>query len=447
MVDVQQGDGLILETPQGKIVFIDGGDNKLFARHAAWRYRHHQTSDTNPLEVDAILVTHGDADHFKGLNILRKTEHDRTPAEKRLFIHPKRIYHNGLVKASSTRFDDEEMFGDTAELADGTLVILDLYDDPRHAPADLQNADFKDWAETLTRWERHGPIDLRRIAFGDDEAELFDFLHEEGIDVELQGPFPFEVDVDGETRTVLPFLNTPKKSAEMHVADDTLDSDAPSASHTINGHSIAFRLTFGNVRFCLTGDLNRESMANMAEHLDLGDLEAEIVKAPHHGSHDFDFNALKETKPVVTIVSSGDESAFHEHIHPRATLMSALGKVNRGKTGILLCTELAAFFKKMDYSHTRKDIAKYFRDRKEETFTGAELARLFGGARPPTTEFGKKAFFGFDRTNFGIIHIRTDGERVLVFTHSGKKGLREAYRFHMDTDHKVKFAKEPEIRS
>ena len=29
--------------------------------------------------------------------------------------------------------------------------------------------------------------------------------------------------------------------------------------------------------------------------------------------------------------------------------------------------------------------------------------------------------FGFERTNFGIIHIRTDGERVLVFTHSGKK--------------------------
>jgi len=41
MVDVQQGDGLILETPSGKIIFIDGGDNKLFARYAAYRYACH----------------------------------------------------------------------------------------------------------------------------------------------------------------------------------------------------------------------------------------------------------------------------------------------------------------------------------------------------------------------------------------------------------------------
>ena len=44
MVDVQQGDGMILESPSGKIVFIDGGDNKLFARHAAARFLHRQTS-------------------------------------------------------------------------------------------------------------------------------------------------------------------------------------------------------------------------------------------------------------------------------------------------------------------------------------------------------------------------------------------------------------------
>src|SRR5215208_4130790 len=43
MVDVQQGDGMILETPpdendETRVVFIDGDDNKLFARHVAARY-------------------------------------------------------------------------------------------------------------------------------------------------------------------------------------------------------------------------------------------------------------------------------------------------------------------------------------------------------------------------------------------------------------------------
>ncbi|HKY08030.1 MAG TPA: hypothetical protein VJQ55_07310, partial [Candidatus Binatia bacterium] len=69
MVDVQQGDGMILETPPDenhntRLVFIDGGDNKLFARHIAARYLHRQSSAASPLEVDLILITHGDADHF-----------------------------------------------------------------------------------------------------------------------------------------------------------------------------------------------------------------------------------------------------------------------------------------------------------------------------------------------------------------------------------------------
>ncbi len=53
-------------------------------------------------------------------------------------------------------------------------------------------------------------------------------------------------------------------------------------------------------------------------------------------------------RPVVSLISSGDESADKEHIHPRATLVSALGKVSRGETGIVLCTELAAFFAMRD---------------------------------------------------------------------------------------------------
>jgi len=34
-VDVQQGDGAVIETPDGKIILIDGGDNQLFARYLA----------------------------------------------------------------------------------------------------------------------------------------------------------------------------------------------------------------------------------------------------------------------------------------------------------------------------------------------------------------------------------------------------------------------------
>lgn len=447
MVDVQQGDGMIIETPpdendQTRIIFIDGGDNKLFARHAAARFRHRRGTSKAPLEVDLILVTHGDADHFEGLSEIRKSETEKGISErKRLFIHPARIYHNGLVKAPGA-VPEEERLGRTVPGPGGTPMIVDLYDDPRDAPPAMQNVPFKGWAKTLTHWEKRGKIEFRRVAHGMDADDLFGFMGP--VKVEIQGPFTEQVKDpgDGRKKDALRFLHKPKKSALIHLEEGTEPgSEEFSVSHTINGHSIALRLTYGNVRFNLTGDLNQESMALMRQNLDLGELEAEIVKAPHHGSADFDFKALKAMKPVVSLISSGDESEQKEHIHPRATLVSALGKVSRGETGVVLCTELAAFFAKRDYSHERPLLAKFYEG--DEAITREDLRTFFGSRlRSQEDEKALPSYFGFERTNFGIIHVRTDGERVLVFTHSGKEGMRESYRFTVDGRHNVKFAKE-----
>lgn len=427
MVDVQQGDGMVLETPNGKTVLIDGGDNKLFARHLAWRFHHKQSSADNPYAVDAIIITHGDADHFDGLNDIVRSETERGIAgRKRLFLAPQRIYHNGLAKLpsklpSGKSRPDKSMFGQHTQV-NGVTYATQLHDDPSALPDAKLNAPFQRWKKTLQHWSARAPIAIRRIAFGDDEAQIFDFLEEEDIRVKLQGPFPETI----EGKPAFRFFRRPDKSAELHLQSD---EGAISASHTINGHSIALHITYGNVRFNLTGDVNRPAMKLALERIDPAELEAEIVKAPHHGSADFDFQALKAMSPVVGIISSGDESANKEHIHPRATLMAALGKVMRLDTGILLCTELAAFFTKRDYSHTRATLGRYFRDRAAETFTGEQVAKLFAGKLDEGDP--QPSFYAFERTNFGIIHIRTDGERVLAFTHSGKKGLNEAYAFNV----------------
>ena len=447
MVDVQQGDGMVLETPpdenhETKIIFIDGGDNKLFARHVAARYRHRQSSKTNPLGVDLILITHGDADHFEGLIDIKRSETEKgISARKRLFIHPRRVYHNGLVKGPSA-VPEEERLGRTVPNG-GAPMIVDLFDDPREAPDEMKNGPFKRWGDTLTHWEQRGDIAFRRVAHGMDADDLFGFLGP-AIKVEIQGPFQSRVNdpQDGATKDALPFLHQPPKSALIHMEEGSSpSSEKISVSHTINGHSIAFRLTYGNVRFNFTGDLNQESMALMRDNLDLSELEAEVVKAPHHGSADFDFKALKAMKPVVSIISSGDETANKEHIHPRATLVSALGKVSRGETGIVLCTELAAFFAMREHSHERRLIAKFYDG--DEGITRADLRKFYGSAtRSMEDEKALPSYFGFERTNFGIIHIRTDGERVLVFTHSGKEGMREAYRFSVDANHAIRFSRD-----
>ena len=42
-----------------------------------------------------------------------------------------------------------------------------------------------------------------------------------------------------------------------------------------------------------------------------------------------------------------------------------------------------------------------------------------------------------ERTNFGIVHVRTDGALALAFTHSGKAGVNEGYAFDVNAAHKV----------
>jgi beta-lactamase superfamily II metal-dependent hydrolase len=445
MVDVQQGDGFVLETPSGKIVLIDGGDNKLFARHVAARFRHRHSSDAEPLEVDAILITHGDADHFDGLNDIRRSETlPASHARKRLFIKPKRVFHNGLVKTPSKKngvtVPQVKRFGKTVEKG-GDIFAIDLVDDPREIPVEDRSAPFKRWCDSLDHWEQRGPIDLQRVAFGMDETELFGFLHDEGVQIEIQGPFETMVDDPTSNTPVagLVYFNKPARSAVLHLEQGAA-TGGPSASHTINGHSITFRITFGNVRFAMTGDQNKGSMERMLHEVGEENLEAEIVKVPHHGSHDFDFRALKAMRPVVALLSSGDEDTFHEHIHPRATLMAALGKVMRLDVGVIFSTELAAFFHKRSWSHKRETLKEFFDNHPSDTFTREEVKKFFVGKLDANDP---QAYFGFERTNFGIVHVRTDGERVLVFTHSGKKGMNEAYRFTVNIvngKHEVEFA-------
>ncbi|HTV18363.1 MAG TPA: MBL fold metallo-hydrolase [Polyangiaceae bacterium] len=462
MVDVQQGDGLVLETPGGKIMLVDGGDNKLFARHVAARYQHRRATAQRPLEVEAILVTHGDADHFDGLNELRRSEElPVSKASKRVFLHPKRVLHNGLVKRPSEldgrRVPDAQQFGSSSVDADGVTWATELVDDPRSVPASARNAAFDAWAASLDHWATRGPIDVRRVHADSDPGDVFDFLLRENVGVELLGPIQEQTSTPAGSVPALRFFGAPRKSPELHLEHGESAGGQPSASHTINGHSVALRLSYGNVRFLLTGDLNHAALERLLEHIagtpergSVGDrLEAEVVKAPHHGSHEFSAGALAAMKPVVALVSSGDESAFKEYIHPRATLMAALGHAMRGDTGVVLCTELAAFFSYRQQAHGREALRDFFADHPKASFTRDELVELFrGDGRPRAANApsvagagskGPDVFESFERTNFGIVHVRTDGERVLVFTHSGERGLNEAYRFAVSPSHAVQF--------
>jgi hypothetical protein len=43
-----------------------------------------------------------------------------------------------------------------------------------------------------------------------------------------------------------------------------------------------------------------------------------------------------------------------------------------------------------------------------------------------------KDFYAFSRAAFGIVMVRTDGKRLLVYTNSALEGMKEAYAFEMN---------------
>lgn len=397
-VDVQQGDGSVVESPSGKVMLIDGGDNQLFARYLAGRFR--GTSAARPQPVECILVTHGDADHFVGLpEILESEVHGEK--RKRLFIAPKRVYHNGIVKRPES-VPEKERLGPTKKVGKDVFLV-GLEEDLLAVPDNEMNQPFRKWKTTLETYSARNAIAFRRLQFGSEEA--FDFLADDEIEVEVLGPLVQEIG----GRPALKFLRKPPAGPRVgHEVFDTVDpaTGGLSASHTINGHSIVFRLTYGGFSYLFSGDLNDEAGRFLAREHNRGalNLKAEVFKVPHHGSADFSGAFIQAVAPIVSVVSSGDESARKEYIHPRATLMGALGRSSRVSEPLIFVTELVAFF------------------------------AVEGWAKLSDEKKAKKRgeFFGFSRTAFGIVKTRTNGQRLLVYTDSGNVKLKEAYAYALD---------------
>ena len=398
-VDVGQGDGAIIESPKGQIVVLDGGeeDNLYNYFTAAWAHE----LRTGPVELAAIVVSHGDADHFSGLTrlVMGRGPKDGPP------VATKRAFHNGLVKRPTSA--GSQMLGKTSKVG-GTTYIVGLEDDLLSVDDKDLNKPFLEWKAALQRLEKGtAGFRMRRLEYGDGSA--FDFLAGEDIAIDVLGPITDQV----KNKPALPMLHEP-------------GGGSLSMSHTINGHSVVLRLTYGNVRMLFGADLNEESEQRMLARTraDGISLTSEVLKVPHHGSADFSPAVLDAIRPVVSVISSGDESGAKEYIHPRAGLVGALGKYSRGtvERPLVYVTEMVAFFRRIG----RASVHGFSK-------TGAEL---------PT---GERVANAYAKSSFGIVHVRTDGERVLVATPSGKFDQKEAYAFRVGSNGAITFEATPAV--
>jgi len=348
-LDVGQGDAAFIVTPNNTKILVDGGLRDRALGFLIWKYR--LDLDGNDVIIDHLFLSHADKDHVEGL----------IPLLNHPNITVNAIHHNGIgIFDSGFNTDIGNLSGDgqltTLHSGLNDLDGLDLASGPHHVFADWIQA-IRDAGAAYDRIDRSiGVLDI-----GDPD-----------ITCEIVGPV---LEPDGQS---LRWLGD--------------------KSHTINGHSLVFRLTFNHVRAFFSGDLNETGSLHLLNHPS-SDLiiNAHIFKAPHHGSHEFSAALFEAVHPMLTVVSSGE---LPDHGHPRANFLGAIGRDSRGEEPLLFSTEIAALF--VDSGDP---------DSVADTGVMTTLGDL------DFTKFASnvEARQRFKKVLPGIINVRTNGEQIFAF--------------------------------
>ena len=375
-IDIGQGDGCHIVTPDDEVILIDSGVGTNMNRFLSWRYNLRsrnvrrapdfdpERAERAPWPIDHVVITHPDNDHYYGF--------------LDVFSNPKlsfdRIWHNGIVERPILEDDPSLWYPSRDDLGGyvrgGTSYLWDVAHTPERLReiVDAHPTSQKQLLRTLRACFANSPDATFQAVSRRDDAltvptHLGPFDGSTSVTLEVLGPITEEVDHNGESRRCL-----------RRLGDEGV---------TKNGHSVILKLVFGRLKVLLGGDLNTEaqdfllrqytSVSTKASTLEdriaayeaLGDtitdddrdrlerdrakraaqveearsvFECDVAKACHHGSAHFVDTFLRAVNPVVTVISSGDEES---HSHPRPDALGTFGKHGRGRRPLIFSTELA----------------------------------------------------------------------------------------------------------
>ena len=425
VIDVGQGDGILVVTPEGHHLMIDGGyqrsrqqTGKSAADFVDWKFhKEYLTSDErgdptkNQVRLDAMIASHADADHYGGLQDLidpgielEADELDTVRTTVEAFFHPglspQKDGTDGLGEKRDGSFVD--LLGDRASALQG------LTDSPADAPR--LRGWWRDFIEAVTRTETASgtPTPIDRLSHKNEFLPGF-AATDASSKVDIRVLAPIEQDVAG--------------SPGLHDLGDEGENK--------NGHSVVLRLDYGERRLLLTGDLNERAQGNIMTHYGAQFADAwraDVAKACHHGSHHVDFEFLRGVSALSTVFSSGDANTYD---HPRAWVLGAAalsGRVigdpghGRLKAPLVYSTEVARSLnlKTIDQLREYEEPQAYGKapDEPKKTVSGAVttsrwrvvLDRQSDQARdqPPVPDARV-----MNRIIYGLVNVRTNGERLL----------------------------------
>lgn len=391
-IDIGQGDGCHVVTPDDQHFIIDAGETDNMVRYLVWRFNLYRRNAEAPRPKLPFpfraIISHCDDDHYGGFDGIFKNAS----------IHFSDIYHNGLVQQPG----GSNPFGTVVAKHVTSLVKTDLemrtiINDP------LKRTGLNSkYPKTLFGALANSPNAVFEMLSADKGFVTgFDpttSINGKPCSMKILGP----VIVMRSGVPTLPFLTDVGK--------------------TKNGHSVLIRLDYGNARFLLGGDINEEAGKLLVKHLEdngqTDDLRVDVAKACHHGSNHFDLKFVQLVNAAATVISSGDEESFS---HPRPDAVGALGRWGYGDRPLIFSTELARSNKEV----TKKEIEKNRKNYENLATLKTKLATLQAIPAPTPADEAEidKVFKEIKKINmeinstltkYGMINVRCDGQRMVI---------------------------------
>jgi beta-lactamase superfamily II metal-dependent hydrolase len=418
-IDVGQGDGVLIVTPDRRHIMLDGGYTRAKQPHGKsaadfvdWKFFVENDSDT--IDLDAMIISHCDADHYGGLWDLLNT--DMSFELDTRFIHVKDFYHAGISwwkDASHSRFLGREENGALVDLLSGKTSLNNALKD---------SADLKlqgEWAEFMRCVAKSGAT-VTRLSYHPEKD--FDYLP------------GYEADKEVAIKILGPVEHT-------HNGKPAL-KDLGGDSQNTNGNSILLRVDYGKSRILLTGDLNLKSQQYILESFEGNkqELAADVVKACHHGSDDCSFEFLQYVQAAATIISSGDDET---HAHPRPNIIAASGatgfrKITGDKlvTPLVYSTEISRSLRIGDpyaisYEKYETALGQIDVQLEDETKTVVSYTHTTSGALQPEQKVKTlNRLKVVDGIVYGLVNVRTDGNKILCATLNEGKSKWEIKTFY-----------------
>ena len=420
-LDVGQGDGCILTTPQvgekEKIMIIDAGMGGNMDGYLNYRFRDFKTRFT----FHAAVITHPDSDHYRGFKPVFENER----------ISFERVYHNGLMERVGDDLLGPVQDGFLTDIRFSRAAAQALYADP----AVRGRKWYPELIWTALNSDRFGDVSMLSSVHGQRQGGRtwmpgFAPSDEAGLTIEVLGPV---------------VEKAPNGRRGLRGFPATMSGTAVNLAKTKNGHSIILRLVYRDFAVLFGGDLNTPAEHFLVRHYGNGGeapttkldtarmireartrFGADMMKCCHHGSSDVTEEFLEATGPAAYVVSSGDEES---HVHPRPDLLGLLGRKGRGPRPLILSTELLRSTREREDPDLRVRLDRLLARIDVET---DEVAK--GRLREEREEVLDELF----KRNVGVygaINLRTDGHRAVIAFRSEKpRGIRRWFYYELEKD-------------